>query len=282
MLLVFVFGVGGTLNGQTTFRVDFRPTVGTFVKTYSEMQGELVFNDFTVLPDSSVAAFESMVATTRRVLEELEGAYMTQTTYDSSQARYRILGREWRNVVTRNGPVGPVRVLIDTQMSRSLMADDSIPANLPLIEGVAGTVRLSFPEGAVTTGEEWQAFVDMPYAVEIPGDTATLVATTLSGTATASIDSLVVRPGDTLAYITARGAFNPVFVDARYPLDGAPTPAEVWGSFASSLLWSTGWQAWVGGSVTLRIRHRIERPQGSDLPDARITADLRSRFRIRP
>jgi hypothetical protein len=277
-----MFGGGGALNGQTTFQVAYRPMAGTFVKTYAEMQGELVFNDFSMLPDSSVATYESMVATTRRVLEELEGAYMTQTTYDSSQARYRIAGREWRNLVTRNGPVGPVRALIDGQMNRSLMMDDSIPASVPIIEGVAGTIRLSFPERALTTGEEWQAFVDLPYTVEIPGDTATLLAETLTGTATASIDSLVVRPGDTLVYVTARGSFNPALVEARYPLDGAPTSAELWGSFASSLLWSTGWQAWVGGSVMLRIRHRIERPQGSDLPDARMTADLRSRFRIRP
>ena len=71
-------------------------------------------------------------------------------------------------------------------------------------------------------------------------------------------------------------------VATSYQLGGGPAPVEIWGDVAGRLIWSTSWNAFVSGVVTARINQRFEAVPGSGVEDARITAAITTRIRVRP
>ena len=71
-------------------------------------------------------------------------------------------------------------------------------------------------------------------------------------------------------------------MNSTLELGGGPATAELWGEFVGSLIWSTGWSAFVSVVLTARVNQRLEAVMGSGVEDARITVIVTTRVRVRP
>lgn len=282
IMVVFLVAVPmAPLAAQGTFRWRFAPEVGTFVRWIYTTEGEYTFTDFPLIIDSTKATVSSRAGLTRRIMERMEGVYLGLVTVDSVVARYRIVGRDWNPLVTERGPIGPAGFLIDDNGLYSQVAGTDDP-ELQAFLGVTGAIQVSLPPEPIRPGDRWETRISYPYTTEIPADSSGIVMVTLEGEAAAVIDSLGVRGADTLIHVSVSGAFQPTFAEGIHPADNSSTQVEFWGSHASSLIWSTGWNTWVSGSTRVRIHERVEAPAGSEVQDARVRADLSTRFRVIP
>lgn len=269
------------LAAQGTFRWQFAPEVGTFVRWIYTTEGEYTFTNFPLIIDSTKATVSSRAGLTRRIMERMDRVYLGLVTVDSVVARYRIEGRDWNPLVTERGPIGPAEFLIDDNSLFSQVEGTDDP-ELRAFLGVTGAMQVSLPPEPIRPGDRWESQIAFPYTAEIPADSNGIIMATLAGEAAAVIDSLGFRGADTLIYVSVNGPFQPMFVEGVHPADNSSTQVELWGSHASFLVWSTGWNTWVTGSTRVRIHKRIEAPAGSEVEDARIQADLSTRFRVIP
>jgi hypothetical protein len=99
---------------------------------------------------------------------------------------------------------------------------------------------------------------------------------------TITLDSLVVRPTDTLAYLRVQGSFLPA----------GPTEGEVGdamlagitGAFGGSYIWSTGWNAFVSGALRTRATLTMERSEEIEqtVLEVTLSIDHSTRFQVRP
>jgi len=280
-VVVLVAVPGSPLAAQGTFRWRFAPEVGTFVRWIYSTEGEYTFTGFPLIIDSTKAAVTSRAGLTRRIMERMDRVYLGLVTVDSVVARYRIEGRDWNPLVTERGPIGPAGFLIDDNGLYSQVAGTDDP-ELRAFLGVTGAMQVSLPPEPIRPGDRWETRIAYPYTTEIPADSSVIVMVTLEGEAAAVVDSLTFRGRDTLIHVSVSGAFQPTFVEGIHPANNSSTQVEFWGSHASSLTWSTGWNTWVTGSTRVRIHERIEAPAGSEVLDARVRADLSTRFRVIP
>lgn len=283
-------GIGGLLlllgppedaSAQTPFTFEFRPSGQLLVHKIVESQGQLLFVGFPELPDSTTAEVSSRAGITRRTAAMETGGYAVRVSYDSVIAQSRISeglrdfplpwdGGLWADYVADRrmvftGPTG---------------SNDS--AAVSIVRAAAASPHLVLPQGRLALGDEWSSEISMPFAMEIPSDSPVVIAIDLSATVAGRLDSLVVRGADTLAFVSLRGNYSPTTLDTDYQLGGGPARVEFWGNFAGSMIWSTGWNAFVSGVVSARINQRWEAVPGSGVEDARVFATVTTRIRVRP
>lgn len=281
-LLLVCTAMGLTLPTGTTaqsFSFTHAPQVGSFTASAYEVRGTISYVNVPGLPDSVVAEYESLVGETRRIVDQLAGAWIARHTYDSVRARYRIEGRQWASIASRTAPLAPIRILVDDRAVSSPMGEAPVE-EAAIARGASSALQVQLPESTLSPGDSWSAALRLPVVLAVPGDSARIIAVGLDGSGEATLDSLVARAADTLAYVSVRGRMQPVAVTTVHPMTGAPATLEIWGSTLSSMIWSTGWGTWVSGGSALLIRGRLEMP--SETTDGRIAADLTSRFQIRP
>ncbi len=283
-------GIGGLLlwlgtpddaNAQAPFTFEFRPSGQLSLHKIVESQGRLFFVGFPELPDSTTAEVSSRASITRRTAALETGGYAVRVSYDSVTAQSRISedvrdlplpwdGGLWADYVADRrmvftGPTG---------------SNDS--AAVSIVRAAAASPHLVLPQGGLVPGDEWSSEISMPFAMELPSDSPVIIAVDLSATVAGRLDSLLARGADTLAFISLRGNYSPTTLDTDYQLGGGPARVEFWGNFAGSMIWSTGWNAFVSGVVSARINQRLEAVPGSGVEDARVFATVTTRIRVRP
>jgi hypothetical protein len=262
-----------------SFSFAYQPQVGTFSSLVHEVRGTVHYMGIPSLPDSVTAEYEAQVGETRRFVEQLAGAWIAHQTFDSVRARYRVQERQWRSIASRTTALQPIRMLVDDRGVGSPMGETPVE-EAAIARGVSSGLQLQLPDAPVSPGDSWSAALRVPVIMPVAGDSARIIAVNLDGAGEATLDSLVARTSDTLAYVSVRGRLQPVVVNTVHPLNGTPATIEIWGSTLSSMIWSTGWGSWVSGGSSLLIRGRLEMPSGP--ADGHILADLTSRFQIRP
>lgn len=273
----------GGLHGQSPFAFEYRPAAGSRIQALYQTEGDLLLVGLPDMPDTSLGAFEALVSVTRRVEEVLDGAFVVTESVDSSRGAYRLRpGDRWIPLELPAGPTPPVRTLVDAGMRATPLEGPADPWQEKMLRGLRGVVLVDFPRAASAPGDGWSGTVTYPYTVEVPGRPPSVVAVSLEGRVLAAMDSVVVRTSDTLVFVSGRGGFNPLTVDSAFAFDGIDRPVAVWGSFVTSLIWSTGWQGWVSGVTTLRMFHRVEALPARGLGEVTMRADLTSRLRVRP
>ncbi len=280
--LVVLAVMAGPAAGQVPFRFEFRPDPLLAVRTIVESRGDVVLVGVPGLSDSVVAESESLAGLTRRVQAGADDPYTLSLTFDSVRTRSRWRNSAWRDV--RLAPAGPVTLEFVTDARLSVFGpravDDS--AQALLVSGAAGLTHLALPGVPLVPGEEWDADFVFPFAMEIPGEEPGIIVAPLTGPGIGTLDSLVLRGSDTLAYLSVRGRFIPTSAQTTFALGGSPALAELWGGFAGQFIWSTGWGAFVSVALTTRVNQRLEAPLGSGVEDARITSTLTTRVWVRP
>jgi hypothetical protein len=231
--------------------------------------------------DSTVVEFTSLGGITSRAIPMGGESFGLQVRYDSLRARYRVGTGTWTD-----GQLAfnlPLEALFSTDRHLALGAPAYF-GDAAVGEGArSGTGRphLVLPVTPVDVAGQWQSELHLPFASEVPGDGAGIVTATLSGPAVGSLDSLVIRGADTLAYLSARGQFTPATVTSTVMLGGGPATAELWGAFAGKFIWSTGWNAFVSVVLSVRVDQRFEALVGSGVEDARVTTTFTTRVRVR-
>ncbi len=267
---------------QAPFTFEFNPGAGMSVRLIIESQGEMVLVGVPGLPDSSVAQLFSLGSITRRATPIGGGNFDLNVRYDSLRTRYRLSEGTWWEGQLASDSAVEATFTADRYMrlSAPTYAEDS--ASVDRMRRGTGAPHFVLPADPVDVGGPWRSAITLPFAAEIPGDSPALVTATLTGPAVGVLDSLVVRGADTLAYLSARGQFLPSTVTSTLELGGGPATAELWGEFVGSLIWSTGWSAFVSVVLTARVNQRFEAVMGSGVEDARITVIVTTRVWVRP
>ncbi len=267
---------------QAPFTFEFNPEAGMSVRLIIESQGEMVLVGVPDLPDSSVAQLFSLGSINRRATPIGGGNFDLNVRYDSLRTRYRLSGGTWREGQLASDSPVEATFTADRHMRLTAPTYTEDSASGDRMRNGTGAPHFVLPADPVDVGGPWRSEITLPFAAEIPDDSSALVTATLTGPAVGVLDSLVVRGADTLAYLSTRGQFLPTTVNSTLELGGGPATAELWGEFVGSLIWSTGWNAFVSVVLTARVNQRLEAVMGSGVEDARITVIVTTRVRVRP
>lgn len=269
-------------EAQAPFTFRYQPPAGMAVRFVVETQGQLVVVGVPTVRDSAVVDVVSLGSLTRRSTPLGGGRFAVSVIYDSLRTRLRADSTIWQD--GRYATRQPVEARF-TMEPGMLLGDPAYVGDTTLgqgVRGVMGTPNIVLPTGPVEIGDEWRTEAMVPYSVELPAQPAGGATTTLTGPTAGVLDSVVPRGTDTLAYLSVRGRYRPTTVNSTLVLGGAPAAVELWGEFAARLIWSTAWNAFVSVVQTSRVNHRFEAAPESGVEDARVTAIIITRVRVRP
>jgi len=231
--------------------------------------------------DGTVVEFTASGGITSRTIPVSGGNFGLELRYDSLRARFRVGTGTWSEgqLAFRS----PVEALFTTDRRLALGAPTFVGDATVGEKARSGTGRphLALPENPVSVADPWQSELQLPFASEIPGDGAGMVMATLTAPAIGSLDSLVIRGADTLAYLSGHGQFHPSTVTSTLTVGGEPASAELWGEFAGKFIWSTAWNAFVSTAIVARVHQRFEAAVGSGVEDAQVTTTVTTRVRVR-
>lgn len=144
-------------------------------------------------------------------------------------------------------------------------------ALMHLTTGVPG---LTLPEQPVRAGDSWLTEMAMPLSVWVMRPSGADAEPSLAGRVTVVVDSLVPRGQDTLAYLSVSGVIAPDTPELA--------SASVYGGgVTGTLVWSTGWSAFVSGATRVRVHLGGSRDAGADGPRTQVTVETTLRQQIR-
>lgn len=278
-----------SLSAQQDMLLRFRPAPGQVVRIISTYTAAMAFKNLMGegLPQDaaglSVEA-EIMQSITDRV-RSVGDAVTVARTIDSTRATVRLAG------LAQSGTADPrqratARVVLNDRLE---VLDFAVTEADSLTEFVETALRtplgyeFALPEQAIQPGDTWVTTLRFPLqsiddngAEETPGFDTTVVAE-----ATFRLDSIVVRAGDTLAYLGVRGDFQPVTM-TETAVQGVSGSGTISGVLAGTLIWSTGWSAFGSGAIRSVLEMDIALLEGGRRAALTIAFDIVNRFEIRP
>ncbi|MFQ6045039.1 MAG: hypothetical protein ACE5PT_01600 [Gemmatimonadales bacterium] len=247
--------------------------------------------------DSMTVQMRMQLHLTELVIEARDGKYVVQRTIDSAMARIRAQDEGWENQDMGEAWPQSARLVVDDRLRVSdfqLLTADTAARNLPdFLRSPHGGFALTLPEGPVSPGTTWRADVTFPFnlgetmgagAGQEEGPPSPIERAELVSQARITLDSVLVRGPDTLAYLRARGEFEPV-TETRQNEMGEGT-ATLSGAFAGVFVWSTAWSTFVSGSSRAQLVMDAQFGAGEEEPGAGFGMGMRftvtNRFQVRP
>lgn len=189
---------------------------------------------------------------------------MLHLAYDSLRTRLREGTGPWREIAESNDSAW-VQVRFDEQLEPTVVASGGPgPAAARLVALVTGLPGLGLPRRPVRAGDRWTSRLEIPVPAMRPGAMIGQERLLVSE-AVVSVDSVVARALDTLAYVSLRGTLGPAATGDRGYV----------GAVRGALVWSTGWQAFVSGATRTRIETRPENGQGAVLLETTVRQQVR-------
>ncbi len=275
--------IGGTPGTAQQVQLRYAPGLGSAYRMH-------VWTEATTLVhrggDTTRALdYEALESTTRRVVSVAASDVDVEVVRDSVEARYRTWGADWQAIDDR-GTTPRATVKVDERM-RVLSVSEGPQRSGQLFRGMAGGFEIALPPTLVGPGDSWEE--DLAFRVPddvLPAEARPDVGGRLWGRfearSTITLDSLLARGGDTLAFMTFRATARPV---ARtVPAEVANATVTLGGASSGTVVWSTAWNAYVSGAsrtkvhVTKRVGVFGEEP----MLVFRLDTDVVSRFRVRP
>ncbi len=211
-----------------------------------------------------------------------------QVSHDSTRARSRVPGGAWRDLPDERARTSEARLVVDDRLRvtdiEPLREDSLTNGQLQQLRGFASGLEFALPENPVTEGDSWAADIVMalPRPLGLEGEALVgemPVEPEVLARSTITLDSIMVRTTDTLAFIRVQGSFLP------------PTPAagevvgevDISGAFGGSLIWSTGWNAFVSGAIRTQATMVMQRATEEMAPlEVTLSMDRSTRFQVRP
>ena len=263
-------GAGALEAQQAGILLRFRPRVGSRVNTVSEYRITSVLVGLPSLPDSTLVETDLWTSSLARVLDQQGPQYIMRLTFDSVRARTRVRSRARVDVPLPGIQRLSLQLRADEQWHRERLeatlgtALDTAFAGL-LTAPFAG-FEMALPDSALRVDTPRTVRARFPVGALLSAGWGFASTGSAPGTATLRLDSLVPRSADTLVYVTMRGTLGPAEVLVVGTGSEAGTgSASLVGSLAGTLIWSTGWSAFVAGATGVRLegRFHLERPGGA-------------------
>jgi hypothetical protein len=207
-----------------------------------------------------------------------------ELVYDSVRARMHAVGGPWRDVEPGARDEVVARLLLDERLNVQEGEFVDLPhlAATPgeLGRGLAGGFHVPLPERPVAAGDEWVAEIGYPLSVlsGVGAQEGVPQAGQMTGAGRMRLDSLVVRATDTLAYLTLRGRFDPQPLGSEADTTGLVSAS---GSMGATLVWSTGWNAFVSGASRLVMSVAVRQGPEGDAAVFRLEFDVVTQSQVR-
>lgn len=283
---VCLLAVGGAdALGQRAQAIRFNPAAGSRVHTIWRTEILMSVVDAGGSPVDTLAAEATRLESVTRFVDATDdGRYSVELQYDSVRARKRLRGGTWHDVEPSDLELASVRVLLDDR-ARLLDAEfvylpHETASQGEVMRGFVGGTYMHLPEGPVAADSSWSsvlriplmalASVAHPEGVPSGGDLAARV--------TARVDSMAIRQTDTLAFISLQGSIVSTGGDGGGPHTGIAAD----GSVAATLVWSSGWDAYVTGAVRGLVAFTRPRDSESELAAPELRFDMTTQFQVRP
>lgn len=282
--LVVALAGAGALAGQQPVSVEFRARPGAAVRTITSARGTMVFHEINEagqrIGDSVTGEMTALAGVTHRVLEERMGSRVVEVRYDSLKTRARILGQAWKeDVLTGGAAEDAARVTVDARL-RPVEETGRLPADPVANGGIASWRGVELPDGPVSPGDTWTVTTVYRLPAQLGQLLDITIRDSLIAIATVRLDSVVGRPADSLVYFTVQQTLPSVTLPAVDAGDSATV--ELVGSQAASLVWSTGWNAYVSGASQARLIGRLRSVNAAGTPRmAEINWSLSTRLQVR-
>lgn len=276
-----------TVLAQQSILLRYHPQPNIRVQTLTRSQITLTIVEGTgetVDPDSLTIESSSLQSVTQRVHEVRGTQYILEVRVDSTRARMRPVGAAWQDIPDPG--MRSARLVLDDRMRIAeveVAAADSASADAQEFHGLAGGLELVFPEDPVAPGESWTA--DLVFSLKglegLEEETGFQEEPELIARSIVTLDSIVVRTSDTLSYLEVRGSFLPTMLTEA--AEAAAGSVSVSGGFAGTVIWSTGWNAYVSGASRTLVT-LVTRGRAGEVGNTTVTLrlDITERFQVRP
>ena len=210
-------------------------------------------------------------------------------TVDSTTLRTRA-DKGWQTTDPDELPTTSAQAIIDSRLRisdfRLVNARPSQQDMGTVLRAPYGMIEVHLPEQAVAPGQSWSSDIAFPLStlsrMEAENSDPGLAPGDIISHARFTLDSLVDRGLDTLAYIRLRGVFEPT--EESEDSAGVSGTITTQGSIAGTLVWSTGWSAFVTGGwrteLTLDVSMTMMGAKDPVTMGAQI--DLMNRFVVEP
>lgn len=270
-----------TAAAQHSVLLRFRPPPGSRVQTLSELQVTAVVDRFPSVPDSTVVDASLRTVVTQRVLEGAGTSRLLSVTLDSIRARAKV-GDAVRGEIAPPVAQGfSARYRLSERLERSdaSSAASGDSGEVVLLAGRFGGFECLLPESQIPVSGHWSSSLRFPLGAYLGATGKVTSSGAAWGSSTLTLDSLVPRGADTLAYFGLTGVLDPTTVPVT--AEGGKGSGQFTGEFAASIIWSTGWHAVVSAvsNGVVQGRIRIERPEG--VVNGVLSLTISGRHRVR-
>lgn len=282
--VVAAFLSAGGLAAQQPVTIQWAPRAGTVVRTITSSRGTMVFREINEagqpIGDSVMGEMTSLSGVTHRVVDQQGGNHVVEVQYDSLKTRARLAGQNWKEDLLSGAGQAALRVTLDGKLRPVEGAAGGLEADPVTDGGIASWRGVELPDRPVAPGATWTVTT----VYRLPGQLGQLldiaIKDSIIATATVKLDSVAVRPADTLMYLTVQQNLGPVtlpVVDA-----GDSGTVELVGAQAASLVWSTGWEAYVSGASQARMVGRLRSGGAAGAPRlAQMNWAISTRLQVR-
>ncbi len=278
------------VEAQQTISLRYAPQVGQYAQTVWWFDVTGTVND--ARPGSVNWAVETtgLRSLTHRVTEVDGDRRVLEVTRDSVRVRTRPIDGVWTSVTDTGGRRPRARLVLDERLRvitvQALESDTETQAAPDGFRAFATGFELALPDRPVSVGQRWAADIvlrlDEPTGFEEEPGVSTWLHRVgdLVVRSTFTLDSLVDRGADTLAFLQVQGTFLPTTIASA--VEAAEGRARVSGAFAARMIWSTGWNAFVSGAMRSQVLMAtfVGTPQ-NEAPELSLTLVTSNRFQVR-
>lgn len=206
-----------------------------------------------------------------QVLGEIDGRLVLHLATDSLVVRSRNGAEPWREAA----PTGHPWVQLQASDRLELAFQGGAEAESALAQYlIAGFPGVLLPDRPVWPGRTWRQVLEVPAAVMTLG-AGPEGAARLPLTLEVSVDSVVARSQDTLAYLRISGEATPARVR-----DGSGRVLEYRGSVTGSVVWSSGWSRFV--TAAMRTWVDVDIADSTESTVLRVQTTIRQAVRTSP
>jgi len=284
-----VLGGPRALDAQQSIRLRYTPTVGQWVQTLWWFDVTSTISEGTSGEDGLTIESAGIRSLSHRVIEVQGDRRVLEITRDSMRLRTRPVNGVWV-VLADTGSSQRVRLTLDDRMRvldvQLLTEGTAGHTQLEMFRAFSTGLEFALPEQPVGVGQTWASDVVLPFddptgIEEEPGVSTWLRRVgEMVARSTFTLDSLVDRGADTLAFLRVQGTFLPTTIASA--AEAAEGRARISGAFGGRMIWSTGWNAFVSGALRTQVHMAtfVGTPQ-DEAPGLSVSVDVSSRFQVR-
>lgn len=281
-LIALGFVLAGTsAAGQGTFQFRYDPAPGRAVHTLTEMRTVTTMNGLPRVPDGTALEIEARIFSHERTLGVNADGRRVDVGVDSVRVRQRDGASAWTDVAAPAFAGRSARAVLDEYLHvvaiETSAAEDG--ALLRVLTAWSANLGFAFPDSAVAVGSTFRTGAQMPFDVTLSDAVGLAVGEVLLGDLQLTLDSVVPRGADTLAYLHFAGQFSPRTIESSGE-DGTRAHAFE-GGFAGRLLWSTGWDAFVSAAMRVRVTGQLHQESAAGVVNAMVEWDATLVHRVR-